>query len=89
MTDDGVTLIIRALFDIRLELRKIRIFKANAEPTDVEVVPGQVLWIPAETHHGTNTGDAELKLLVVEFRDRKDEAMNKAEDKAEDKAKAD
>ncbi|MCI4567277.1 cupin domain-containing protein [Lysobacter sp. CFH 32150] len=64
---------------------KIRIFKANAEPTDVELVPGQVLWIPAETHHGTNTGDAELKLLVVEFRDLKDAAM----DKAEDKAKAD
>ena len=64
---------------------KIRIFKAGAEPTDVELVPGQVLWIPAETHYGTNTGDAELKLLVVEFRDLKDAAM----DKAEDKAKAD
>ena len=61
---------------------KIRIMKAGAEPADVELAAGQVLWIPAETHHGTNTGTADLKLLVVEFKGLKDAA--KDEGKAKD-----
>lgn len=60
---------------------KIRITKVGAEPTDIELSAGQVLWIPAETHTGMNTGTAEVKLLVIEFKALKDAPMDKAPDK--------
>ena len=61
---------------------KIRIFAVGAEPADVEVTAGQVLWIPAQTHHGTNTGSSDLKLLVVEFKALQGTDMPKEGDKA-------
>lgn len=52
---------------------KLRIHTVGvAEPANVELSAGQTLWLNAETHHGTNTGDAELRLLVVEFKNLKD-----------------
>ena len=65
---------------------KIRIFKAGAEPSDVELTAGQVLWIPAETHYATNTGNADLELLVIEFKALKDAAVDKTMDKEMDEA---
>lgn len=50
---------------------KVRIFKVGAEPVDLDLTPGQTLWVPAETHYATNIGTAEFKALVVEFRDLK------------------
>lgn len=51
---------------------KLRIHTVGAaEPADVEVTAGQAMWLNAETHRGTNTGDAELRLLVVEFKQLK------------------
>jgi quercetin dioxygenase-like cupin family protein len=50
---------------------KVRIFKTGAEPVDIDLAPGQTLWVPAETHYATNIGTTELKALVVEFRDLK------------------
>lgn len=72
----------------------IRIFKAGAEPADVTVTAGQVLWLPAETHYGTNTGEGELKLLVVEFKalqgaDMEKKAAKEADKEAKDAAKDD
>jgi len=63
----------------------IRIFKAGAEPADVAVTAGQVLWLPAETHHGTNTGKGDLKLLVVEFKALKGADMKQEADKDAEK----
>lgn len=71
---------------------KIRIFAVGAEPADVELTAGQVLWIPAQTHYGTNTGSADLKLLVVEFKalkgaDMEKEAMKDEKEAAKEAAK--
>jgi len=63
----------------------IRIFKAGANPADVTVTAGQVLWLPAETHYGTNTGKDDLKLLVVEFKALKGADMTQEADKAAEK----
>jgi mannose-6-phosphate isomerase-like protein (cupin superfamily) len=49
------------------------------------VTAGQVLWLPAETHHGTNTGKGDLKLLVVEFKQLQGAAMKPDTDKGAEK----
>ena len=64
---------------------KIRISKVGAEPVDIELTAGQVLWVPAETHTGMNAGNTEVKLLVVEFKDLKDAPMDKAKADTESK----
>jgi quercetin dioxygenase-like cupin family protein len=73
---------------------KLRIFAVGAEPADVELTAGQVLWIPSQTHHGTNTGSSDLRLLVVEFKalagpDAAIEADKQADKEAKEAAKGD
>lgn len=70
----------------------IRIFAVGAEPADVALTAGQVLWIPAQTHYGTNTGSGDLKLLVVEFKalqgaDMEKEAMKDEKEAAKEAGK--
>jgi len=35
---------------------------------DIVGTPGQVMWVPAETHAGENIGSTEFRGLVVEFK---------------------
>lgn len=36
---------------------------------DVVMEPGQVHWLPAQTHAGENIGDAETHVLFIELKD--------------------
>lgn len=47
---------------------KLRISKPDAEPADVEVKPGDVLWIGAEKHWAENTGTTQVRLIVNELK---------------------
>jgi len=49
----------------------IRITNEAGKVTDAALIPGQVLWIDAETHAAENTGTTELKILVTELKGHK------------------
>jgi beta-alanine degradation protein BauB len=51
-----------------LEGGQLTINKANSAPTVANVQPGQVLWIPAESHWAQNTGTTPVRLLVNELK---------------------
>ena len=46
----------------------IKLSYPDGTSKDFVGVPGQVVWIPAETHSGENTGGTEFRALVVEFK---------------------
>lgn len=47
---------------------KVRITSADG-PHDVELKPGQVTWIKAESHSAVNVGTTEVRLLVTELKE--------------------
>ena len=51
-----------------LEGGQLTISKPDAKPSVADLTPGQVLWIPAETHWAKNTGATQVKLLVNELK---------------------
>jgi quercetin dioxygenase-like cupin family protein len=48
---------------------KLRITRADGTSTDADLAAGAVVWIPAETHQGQNTGATEIKVVVVELKE--------------------
>jgi quercetin dioxygenase-like cupin family protein len=42
---------------------------AGDKVTDADLAPGQVLWIPAETHSAVNTGTTEVRAVVTELKE--------------------
>jgi quercetin dioxygenase-like cupin family protein len=46
---------------------KIEITK-DGKPQVVDITPGQVLYMPAETHSGANVGTTEIKLVITELK---------------------
>ncbi len=46
----------------------LRLSYPDGRTADVAAVPGQVLWIPAESHAAVNIGSTEFKGLVVELK---------------------
>jgi quercetin dioxygenase-like cupin family protein len=48
---------------------KLTITAGDKAPTVAEVKPGDVLWIPAETHSSENTGTTEIRALVTELKE--------------------
>lgn len=42
---------------------------ADGRQRDVELVPGQALWVGAQRHHGENTGDTATHVLLIELKD--------------------
>jgi quercetin dioxygenase-like cupin family protein len=51
-----------------LEGGQLTINKTGAAATVADLKPGQVLWIPAETHWAQNTGKTRVRLLVNELK---------------------
>jgi beta-alanine degradation protein BauB len=51
-----------------LEPGRIKISKPDGNSEQLDLVKEQVLWIPAETHWGENTGSTTLRLLVSELK---------------------
>lgn len=47
---------------------KLKITNSEGKVIDAELKNGDVLWLPAETHTATNTGDTEIKLIVNELK---------------------
>lgn len=47
---------------------KMKITHADGKSTEVDIAKGQVLWTPAETHTGMNTGTTEIKAVIVELK---------------------
>jgi quercetin dioxygenase-like cupin family protein len=47
---------------------KMKITKAGGEAQIIDVKPGQVIWIPAETHVGENIGPSTVKIVVTELK---------------------
>jgi beta-alanine degradation protein BauB len=54
-----------------LEGGQLTINKAGAAPSIADLKPGQVLWIPAESHWAQNTGKTKVRLLVNELKPAK------------------
>lgn len=54
-----------------LEGGQLTINKAGAAPSIADLMPGQVLWIPAEAHWAQNTGKTKVRLLVNELKPTK------------------
>ena len=48
---------------------KLKITREDGQAQEPELKEGQALWIPAEAHKAANTGDTEVRLLVVELRE--------------------
>ena len=42
---------------------------ADGRERDVELAPGQALWLGAQRHHGENTGDTATHVLLIELKD--------------------
>jgi quercetin dioxygenase-like cupin family protein len=47
----------------------LEVEKPDGSKTLLESAPGQVLWIPAETHWATNVGKTEFHAIVVELKE--------------------
>ena len=45
---------------------------ADGRERDVELAPGQALWLGAQRHHGENTGDTPTHVLLIELKDEGD-----------------
>jgi len=56
-------------FGYVLSAGKLRISRPAGDPTDADLKVGEVLWIPAETHWGENTGETEIRVLVTELKE--------------------
>ena len=56
-------------FGYVLSAGKLKISRAAGDPTDADLKVGQILWIPAETHWGENTGETEIRILVTELKE--------------------
>ena len=52
-----------------LSAYRIKHIAANGETSIGERLPGEVVWIPAESHAGENVGDTECRVLIVELKD--------------------
>lgn len=50
---------------------------ADGRERDVELAPGQALWLGAQRHHGENIGDTPTHVLLIEL---KDEGAHRADD---------
>ncbi len=48
----------------------LEISKPDGSKSVVEATPGQILWIPAETHWAQNVGKTTLHAIVVEFKEK-------------------
>lgn len=55
-------------FGYAMSAGKLRITPEGGAANEVEFKPGQVVWIPAESHSGTNIGTTEVRLLIVELK---------------------
>lgn len=55
-------------FVYAVEGGKLTITKADGTVSDAEVKPGDIVWIPAETHQAVNTGSTVVRLLVTEIK---------------------
>jgi len=54
-----------------LEGGQLTISKPDGTSSIADVKPGQVIWIPAETHWAKNTGASQVRLLVNELKPTK------------------
>ena len=51
-----------------LSAATMRLSYPDGKVNEISAVPGQVMWIPAETHAGANIGTTDFKALVVELK---------------------
>ena len=49
---------------------KIELQREGGDKEELEIREGEALWIPAEAHAARNTGNTEIKFLVVELKER-------------------
>jgi len=62
-----------------LQPGKIRITDdGTGKSSDTDFTVGQVVWLPAVTHHAVNIGESEIKAVVVEFKALSGGDMDKA-----------
>lgn len=47
---------------------KLRLFKPDADPADIELKAGDVVWIGAEKHWAENIGTTNVRLIVNELK---------------------
>jgi len=47
---------------------RLTIHEVGKDPATIDVTPGAVLFLPAQSHSAKNVGRKELKLLVVELK---------------------
>ncbi|MFO0985114.1 MAG: hypothetical protein U1E76_25875, partial [Planctomycetota bacterium] len=66
---------------------KARFTDKDGKSTDVDMKVGQATWNEAQTHSSENAGTKELKALVVELKDRKDQAPAAEAAKGDDPVK--
>ncbi|MBI3288253.1 MAG: cupin domain-containing protein [Elusimicrobia bacterium] len=53
-----------------LQPGKIKIVEEGREAQEMQLKTGQVITMPAQTHWAENVGSSQVKLLVVEFKDK-------------------
>ena len=52
----------------------LKISKPDGSNVDANLTPGQIVWIPAETHWATNGGKTKIRLIVNELKEPKPES---------------
>ena len=48
---------------------RLSLTHADGKSKEVEAKPGEVIWIPAESHSAKNPGTTELRALIVELKE--------------------